>query len=147
MYCCPDCNISVPQHCSSESPEDGTSLTLAERRPRRLHRLLPKRFRDEIPQALPLLPPVPELLFDRPPILPSPISLPSVSDSAPNSSSQAEASQAHKVFRTPRNIFGLLRQYLSDKLPSHDPEEHVTLQDLYDHENRDHAADTPLPQG
>jgi len=147
MYCCPDCNISVPQHCSSESPEDDTSLCLAERRPRRLHRLLPKRFRDEIPQALPLLPPVPELLFDCPPILPSPISLPSASDSAPKSSSQAEASRARKVFRTPQNIFGLLRQYLSDKLPSHDPEEHVTLRDLYDHENRDHAADTPLLQG
>lgn len=35
-----------------------------------------------------------------------------------------------KVLRTPKNVFGLVRQYLTDKLPSHDPEELVTLADL-----------------
>ncbi|KZP08058.1 hypothetical protein FIBSPDRAFT_965136 [Athelia psychrophila] len=32
--------------------------------------------------------------------------------------------------RTARNIFGLVRQYLTNSLPSHDPEELVTLEDL-----------------
>jgi hypothetical protein len=35
-----------------------------------------------------------------------------------------------KFFRTPRNIFGLSRRYFTEKLPSHDPEELVTLMDL-----------------
>ena len=49
------------------------------------------------------------------------------------------------MFRTPRNIFGLLRQYCSDKPPSHDPEENVDLTDLTD--NPTDADGTPQPQG
>jgi hypothetical protein len=36
------------------------------------------------------------------------------------------------VLRTPRNIFGLFRQYRAERLPSHDPEEFVGFQDLQD---------------
>ena len=45
-----------------------------------------------------------------------------------------ESIRAHisQPFRTLRNIFGLSRQYLSDKVPSHDPEEHLSLEDLFD---------------
>jgi hypothetical protein len=34
------------------------------------------------------------------------------------------------VFRTPPNIFGLVRQYFSSEVPSHNPEEYITLTDL-----------------
>lgn len=33
-------------------------------------------------------------------------------------------------FQTPRNIFGLYRRYYGTKRPSHDPEDHLTPQDL-----------------
>ena len=52
-------------------------------------------------------------------------------------------SHIRKIFKTPRNIFGLFRKYLSDKLPSHDPEEHVMLQDLSDHDVTQPGADLP----
>jgi hypothetical protein len=37
-----------------------------------------------------------------------------------------------KYFRTARNIFGLSRKHYGTEPPSHDPEDHVTLQGLYD---------------
>jgi hypothetical protein len=36
------------------------------------------------------------------------------------------------VFKTPRNIFGLWRKYYTKQRPSHDPEMHITLDDLVD---------------
>jgi hypothetical protein len=48
------------------------------------------------------------------------------------------------MFRTPRNVFGLLRQYRSDKPPSHDPEENVALFNLSDYPTN--ASGTPQPQ-
>jgi hypothetical protein len=36
------------------------------------------------------------------------------------------------IFQTTRNVFGLFRRYLSEKLPSHDPEEHNAPLDLTD---------------
>jgi hypothetical protein len=42
------------------------------------------------------------------------------------------SSGLHHLFRTPQNIFGLLRQYRSTALPSYDPKEQVSLQDLSD---------------
>jgi Plavaka transposase len=35
-----------------------------------------------------------------------------------------------QYFRTPRNLFGLSRKYYGTEHPSHDPEDHLTLQDL-----------------
>lgn len=40
------------------------------------------------------------------------------------------SSRILRIFQTPLNAFGLFRKYCSDKLPSHDPEEHVNLLDL-----------------
>jgi hypothetical protein len=34
------------------------------------------------------------------------------------------------VLRTPRNVFGLVRQYFSPEVPLHDPEKYVTIADL-----------------
>jgi hypothetical protein len=45
-------------------------------------------------------------------------------------SDERSASPERTAFRTPSNIFGLVRQYFSSKLPSHDPEEYVTIADL-----------------
>jgi hypothetical protein len=39
-------------------------------------------------------------------------------------------SEVLQYFRTPRNIFGLLRKHYRMEHPSHNPEDHVTLQDL-----------------
>jgi hypothetical protein len=42
------------------------------------------------------------------------------------------ASRTRQIFRTPRNTFGLIRQYFSETPPSHDPEEHLNTSDLSD---------------
>lgn len=85
---------------------------LAQRRTKRLNRLLPKRFRDELPA-----PP-----GNLPPVLPPGSTESTVTPSTPL--------RVLKVIRTPRNVFGLVRKYFVDKLPSHDPEEALTLDDL-----------------
>jgi hypothetical protein len=36
----------------------------------------------------------------------------------------------YRIIRTPRNVFGLVREYFGDRLPSVDPEEHITLADI-----------------
>lgn len=81
-------------------------------------------FRDVIPQPLPSLP------------LPAPC--------LPPSQPNAHPSHLHQIFRTPRNSFGLIRQYLSETLPSHDPEEHIKSLDLFD-KPTDAAAPTVQP--
>ena len=101
--------------------EIANEASLATRRPRRQNRQLPKRFRDILPQAQPSLPP--------PDLPPSP--------TASNGESQAAlshtlASATRKILRTPRNLFGLVRQYYADKFPSVDPEEEVGLVQLSD---------------
>jgi len=105
--------VTIPRVAVGDS-----STSLAQRRPRRQNILLPKRFRDILPQAAPSLPP------------------PSTSGNPPESDAAAlhDASLLHtrirRIFRTPRNIFGLVRQYFAEQLPSVDPEEHVTLAEL-----------------
>jgi hypothetical protein len=103
---------------------DNTHLSLAERRPRRQNRLLPARFRDIIPESLPFLHPTPS---DQPPLPPSTSTVSAIPASAPAGSL---ATRIRQIFRTPRNVFGLSRLY--QEPPSHDPEEHVDLNDLFD---------------
>jgi hypothetical protein len=38
--------------------------------------------------------------------------------------------RVRRIFKTQRNTFGLQRQYLADTLPSHDPEDVISLRDL-----------------
>jgi len=125
--------------------KDNENLSLAERRPCRLNCQLPKQFKDIVPQPLPLLPPA----SDGPTVSWSTSPIPSLSPSdltpsSPNpvSSPRRLGSRICQIFWTPQNIFGLIRQYCSDRLPSHDPEEHVDLQDLSDNPI---AADEALP--
>ncbi|KAG2742216.1 hypothetical protein P692DRAFT_20750031, partial [Suillus brevipes Sb2] len=95
----------------------GEDMSLAQRRPRHQNRQLPLRFRDVLPQPPPT---VPMEVRAQPPE-----SVGSVVTSA-----QRLAACARTVFRTPPNIFGLVRQYFSSQPPSHDPEEYITLADL-----------------
>lgn len=87
-----------------------------------------------MPQPLHLLPPVAEGHGSSQPVANS-------STSLPTQPAQPVSSPIRQIFRTPRNIFGLFRQYHSDKLPLHDPEEHVELLDLCDaaEEHSDHT--------
>ena len=105
----------------NHNDQDDAHLSLAERRQRRLI-ILPKRFRDVLPQPLP---PLLDTQSDQPrsPISPSTLT---------TAASSSIASHVLKIFKTPQNAFGLFRQYYSEKPPSHDPEEHVELQDLSD---------------
>ena len=104
----------------NHNDQDDAQLSLAERRPRRSI-ILPKRFRDILPQPLP---PLLDTQSDPRPL----ISPPTLTTSA----SSSITSRVLKLFKTPQNAFGLFRQYYSEIPPSHDPEEHVELQDLSD---------------
>src|SRR5882762_4791242 len=99
-------------------------MSLAERRvPRK--RQFPKRFTDFVPQPLRLLPPTSESCsLPSTPIGPLPSTSPSLSPPP------VPVSRVLQTFCTPRNGFGLFRRYHSVRLPSHDPEESIELQDL-----------------
>jgi Plavaka transposase len=101
-------------------------LPLAERRTRREHRQLPKRYQDLLPEPPPALPP-PSLPEDTQAHGPqythqqsqAPVSLPD-----------------RKVLKSGLNGFGLFRQYFAASFPSHDPGERITHSDLIESPNR-----------
>ncbi|KAG1814221.1 hypothetical protein EV424DRAFT_1326059, partial [Suillus variegatus] len=97
---------------SSHAVEDPRSL--AERRPRRINRRLPARFRDILPQPPPMTEPAPSPAADPPPAI----------------ETSALLSRALRFFHTLPNVFGLSRRYYSNRLPTHDPEELTTLDNL-----------------
>lgn len=105
--------IAASAPLSASGQED---LPLAQRRTRRNDIQLPKRYRQ----------------FED--ILPQP--LPSVPTNRINQSSNSppphrtQSLEPLPPFRTPRNVFGLLRQFSSPNPPSHDPEEAITLEDI-----------------
>jgi hypothetical protein len=92
--------------------------SLAERRGRREHRQLPKRYRDippDPPAALPAqLQPSPPPHIE-PMVTSSPILAP-----------------VRKIMKSTCNIFGLFRQYYATHFPEHDPDENLTPEDLMD---------------
>ena len=99
--------------------------SLAERRTRRQHRQLPKRYRDILPEPPAALPP-PSLQ-----VMPEDTQTDSNGPQSPSQQFQAPASLAdRKVLRSGRNGFGLFRQYFAARFPDHDPGEHVTRNDL-----------------
>lgn len=91
------------------------NMSLAQRRTPRLNRLLPVRYRDPLPQ------PPPTIL----PANMGPVEASSSLD-APSSNPKSQP----RFLQTARNIFGVVRRFFSDKAPSHDPEEWVTLEQL-----------------
>ena len=103
----------------SESPEDiRKEASLATRRQHRQNHQLPKQFMDILPQAQPSLPP-PNLNPPSPPTTPN--------GELQTGFSHTLALATRKILHTPQNLFGLVRQYYTDKFPSIDPEEEVTL--------------------
>lgn len=101
----------------SSIPEvDDSHLSLVERRPwtNRANRQLPRRFRDVLPQPPPALPP----------------SLVDGISSGHNPDAPQNRS-LRRVFTSPQNVFGLLRQYeVEDMRPIYDPEAQLSLDQL-----------------
>jgi hypothetical protein len=108
---------------------DDLDQSLAKRRDRRDHRQLPKRFRDMLPEppaALPIPPPYLNLPVMLPPTAKTSSAAPVVQ------ASRTILSRVRKILKSPRNIFGLFRQYHATHFPEHDPEENVAVDDLMD---------------
>ncbi|KAG1882183.1 hypothetical protein F4604DRAFT_1921913 [Suillus subluteus] len=106
--------VTAPASLNTGGEED---LPLAQRRTRRNDVQLPRHYRqfdDILPQPLPSIPAnyVNHSSNSPPPVL------------------CIQSSEALPPFRTPCNIFGLLRQFFSPNPPSHDPEEVVILEDI-----------------
>jgi Plavaka transposase len=113
-------------------------LSLAQRRGRREHRQLPKRYRDVLPEppaALPLMstqigtvtsPPISAV-----PALPQALStiLPPV----------------RMILKSTSNVFGLFRQYHATSFPDHDPNENIVSDDLIDSSPDSHPVETYHP--
>jgi hypothetical protein len=104
-------------------------LTMMERRPwsKRTGRRLPKRYRDMLPEPVPL---APQAVSSHPEL-----SISNQSDHGLPSITRLVSSVGHRIrrfFTTQPNKFGLFRRYHHEGPPSHDPEEHVSLQDLCD---------------
>jgi hypothetical protein len=106
------------------SMEDDTlNQPLAERRTRREHRQLPKRYRDVAPERPAALPP--------PSLQATSEQTDSNGPQSPPQQSQAPASLVdRKILKSARNGFGLFRQYFAARFPDHDPAEHITRNDL-----------------
>ncbi|KAH7917491.1 hypothetical protein BV22DRAFT_1052389, partial [Leucogyrophana mollusca] len=102
--------------------------SLAERRPRRLNRRLPARFRDDLPQPPP--PPMVEAAQHPAELLARDSSAPHTTDLSSSPPRIPVLARPLRFFHTRPNLFGLSRRYYSDRLPTHDPEETVTLKDL-----------------
>jgi hypothetical protein len=107
--------LDYPAVQDQPDPLDG-NLSLAERRTRRQINI-PKRYMDAMPQPHAALPPV----------LPRPVALPEIRDSrstaAPPNTHDPPVRETQRVFLSPRNTFGLFRQYYGTGFPLHDPEE------------------------
>jgi Plavaka transposase len=78
-----------------------------------MNRQLPARFRDLLPQPPSALPP-------------SNIAQPTSIPSPPPLATQASP-PSRRIFTTPANLFGLFRRYEGNGLPSHDPDEHLSM--------------------
>ena len=119
----------------SDSVITNDDLSLAERRPRRQHRQLPARFRDDQPKKQAALPPM--SMLDLSPQLQSP-SLRSIGPQ-----------NRLKLLKSPANTFGLVRKYRAASFPSHDPEvegDIIDLSDvLSDHRESDSGLSVYLP--
>ena len=103
---------------------DDDIRSIAERRPRRMNRRLPARYRDVLPQ-----PPPPMAI----PALRPPSPEPQVPLSVASSDLGVGSTlvpRALRFFTTLANSFGLSRRYYGDRVSTHDPEDAMTLQHL-----------------
>lgn len=119
-----------PANTNPESEEQDAHLSLPERRPRRLKKL-PARFRDILPEAPPALPPNwPAAQAQGSANQDNQDSTPHAQHTGVLDGLRSAARHLRRIFRSPRNVFGLFRQYQGECPPIHDPEEHVGLKDL-----------------
>jgi hypothetical protein len=103
--------------------------SLAQRRGRREHRQLPKRYRDVLPEPPAALPPA-SVLTDAQivPVMSPPIT---AAPALPQALSPV-LSTVRKILKSARNVFGLFRQYHATSFPDHDPNENIVSDDLID---------------
>ena len=103
-------------------PED--SRPLGVRRARREDRQMPMRYRDILPHPPPHLPPqeIPNVFVQRP-----------AGMEIPKNCSEMRClprSRGNHGVRSPRNSFGLAREYTGHEFPAHDPDGNLTFEDL-----------------
>jgi hypothetical protein len=114
-----------------DQPLAGLDQPLAERRGRRENRQLPKRYRDVLPEPPAALPPAPQPVASECALTTSPATIPA----SPSSDSEQPPnvySRVRRLLKSTRNKFGLFRQYHATRFPDHDPNEHITRDDLMD---------------
>lgn len=99
--------------------------------------MLPSRYQDILPEPLPLLPPEEAIFIEQD------HSILETTDSG----SVYSSTSSPRLFSTPRNQFGLRRQYYSTSLPSHDPEEMIQLADLSEDGPDAVQQDTSITKG
>lgn len=104
-------------------PLQDLHLPVAERRTRRTIQL-PKRYRDDPPETSAALPPQGLQLQ---------VSLTTeIQERSPSPPVQAQFTEIRKILMSPRNMFGLFRQYFASDFPSHDPDAELNIHDLSD---------------
>lgn len=108
--------ISEPNPPSPSPPPDDSHLALAVRRIRRVPKL-PERYRDDPPESSSSLPPVASTTVEE------------VEQVPPGGSG---VTRLRRILKSPRNLFGLFRQYFAVDFPSHDPEAELSAHDLSD---------------
>jgi Plavaka transposase len=114
--------------------------SLAQRRGRREHRQLPKRYRDVLPEPPAALPPASVLMGAQigtvtfPPITAAP---------ALHQALSPVLSPVRNILKSVRNVFGLFRQYHATSFPVHDP--NVVSDDLLNSSPSSHAVETYHP--
>ena len=127
-----------------EDTDGDTQLSMMERRPwtRRVIRRLPWRYRDLLPETSSIT-----SIQTQIPLISDPLrATPGDASASPATHMAATSppllpSRITQFFRTQLDKFGLFRLYTSETPPSHDPEEHQTMQDLCDDVEED-SADT-----
>ncbi|KAH7918336.1 hypothetical protein BV22DRAFT_1134671 [Leucogyrophana mollusca] len=127
-------NLNNPVNADPSTAQhdlDTSGLSLAVRRPRRVNRQLPKRFRDILPQKLPALPPpaADSVPSDAEAVL-QPTSRTAITSPASDRRSVNATPRLRRILETTRNVFGLFRRYEGGEVPQHDPEDYVTSTDF-----------------
>ena len=116
--------------------------SLAQRRGRREHRQLPKRYRDVLPEPPAALPPASVLTDAQIGTVTSPLI--TAAPALPQALSRV-LSPVRKILKSARNVFGLFRQYHATSFPDHDPNENIVSDDLMDSSLDTHPVETYHP--
>lgn len=105
-------------------PLQDLDLPIAERRARRDPNL-PKRYRNDPPERSAALPPQGLQLQ-------ASSAGSEIQERSPSPSIQAQLTKIRQILTSPRNTFGLFRQYFASDFPLHDPDAELDIHDLSD---------------